>query len=275
MRVSFQFHNPRFDSLSVRVTPVELISNGAVFGHGTGFVWKTEEKHYLITNWHNLAGQNPFNGTHLNVGGRTPDKVRIYPAILSDLEGGRKQIVREQIELTLFQDFHKPFWLQHQFFSDLKIDIAVLELPNEKKEYEAINTVSYQKLYTHVGSDVFIVGYPFSEFDEIKFPLWKKGSLASEPLSGWNRKPAFLIDAASRPGMSGSPVFRRVYGPAAVSTGNGDELTINLDSVVASEFVGVYAGHLSVKNESVTIGYAWYASLIAEIIDNPAPGSRL
>jgi hypothetical protein len=174
--------------------------------HGTGFIWNHKEKQYLITNWHNLTGQNPFTGKHLSPGGKVPD-------------------------------------------------------------------YGYEKIFTNVGSDLFIVGYPFSEFDEFKLPIWKKGSLASETFAIWNRKPAFLIDAASRRGMSGSPIIRRVFGPASVWINR--KLTTNLDAVCTSEFIGIYFGHLHTNHADVTIGISWYANLIDELLSAPHDGSRL
>lgn len=39
------------------------------------------------------------------------------------------------------------------------------------------------------------------------FPVWKRGSIASEPLFNINLGPAILVDAVTRRGMSGSPVL--------------------------------------------------------------------
>jgi len=219
----FQFEGARLDPLSPAVTPIELIANNQIFGHGTGFIWAHGPRFFLVTNWHNFSGQHPFDGTHLSEVGRVPDSIRYYPI----LEG--PGIVRSPITTPLFEQFDLPLWQQHKRFDDLRIDIAVIEIPEDGTKYYAINRFPEEApLFTHVGSDLFIVGYPFSDFDHqfMKFPIWKRGSLASETLFGWQGKPAFLIDAASRPGMSGSPVIRKVFGPAPISLGDGFGFTL-------------------------------------------------
>lgn len=274
LKSKFPFPNPKFDQLSLCTTPIELIFEGTMFGHGTGFIWSAGEWQFLVTNWHNLSGQNPFSGSHLNNGARVPDEIYIYPTQISSDERGTKTATREQLRLKLYEDFHKPQWFQHNNFLSHRIDIAAIQICNKhEKQYASVNDVGFSSIYTHIGSDLFIVGYPFSQFDAMKMPIWKRGSLASEPFNAWEGRPAFLIDALSRPGMSGSPVFRRAFGPAPIY--NNGELSVELGSVVSSMFVGIYSGHLLAKSDEITIGFAWYGSLIDQIIESPAPGSRL
>lgn len=271
-QTAFQFPGARFDHLSVATTPIELLFRGERFAHGTGFLWRLQNRRILITNWHNVSGQNPFDGTHLNVGGRVPDEIIAHVARRTS---GRpmQTIEREPVHVQLYQHFDEPAWTQHRHFDTLRVDVVAIELPGETGDYPAVNQFGYDRLFTGVGSDVLIVGYPFLDLDGVMLPIWKRGSIASEPLAGWQNKPMFLIDAASRPGMSGSPVFRRVFGPAPVLVGEGIEM--KLDRVVTTEFVGVYAGHLNTKQADVTIGFAWYAKLVDEILADPRPGTRL
>jgi hypothetical protein len=70
----------KFDLLSMIVTPVEMSFQGKEIAHGTGFLWRHEEKVYLITNWHNVTGVHPFKGKHLNKNGCVPDSITFHPA---------------------------------------------------------------------------------------------------------------------------------------------------------------------------------------------------
>jgi hypothetical protein len=268
------FHTSQSDGLSFCVTPVELLFEGSRFGHGTGFIWKHAERFYLVTNWHNFAGHNPFDESHLNPGGRIPDRVRIQPCTITNRMDGTSEIKRNVLELPLYEFFDIPYWIQHETFHVTRADVAALVLPQGDLSYSHVNQYNYQPLYTNLGADLLIVGYPFSEWEGLALPIWKRGSLASEPIFGWQDRPAFLIDAASRPGMSGSPVFRRVFGPSASADSNGRYI-IKADNVMTSEFVGVYAGHLIAHSSEVTIGFAWYGTLISEMLDNPGVGARL
>ena len=62
-----------------------------------------------------------------------------------------------------------------------------------------------------VTQDVFIVGHPFGLNHGYLWPIWIRGSVASEPSLFFNYKedeyPLFLVDSRTRPGTSGSPVF--------------------------------------------------------------------
>lgn len=268
-----QFHQPRVDPISPGIAPIELHHEAKTIGHGTGFVWQKDADFFLITNWHNFSGQNPFTGEHLSEGGAVPDKIRVHIAAIPS--GQSDGIVRYPIWIPLYEHFDKPLWQQHQRFSDLRIDVVALRLP-PNVQYLAINRFGdAPKLFSHVGSEVFVVGYPFPDFDHVplQFPIWKRGSIASDVFFGWKGRPAFLIDAASRRGMSGSPVFRRIFGPAP--TLENEQFIIQGSNIMTQEFIGVYSGHLFAMSSEVTIGIAWYGMLVHEMLAKPAIASRL
>lgn len=59
-----------------------------------------------------------------------------------------------------------------------------------------------------VVEDVIMVGYPNRLWDEVNnLPIFRQGATASKPSVAWNGKPWTLLDAATFPGSSGSPVF--------------------------------------------------------------------
>src|SRR5271170_7442290 len=101
------FHSAKSDGLSFCVTPVELLFQGERFSHGTGFLWKQQELFYLVINWYNLAGKNPFGGENLNAQGRIPDSIRIAPCTSATVDE-RLEIRRNYINLSLYEHFDKP-----------------------------------------------------------------------------------------------------------------------------------------------------------------------
>ncbi len=117
-------------------------------------------------------------------------------------------------------------------------------------------------LAVRIGMDVYILGYPFGN-QPPGFPVWKRGSIASEPDLTKIGAGYMLVDTASRPGMSGAPVIRRSWGTHLLE---GD--AISTDSTPQSKFIGVYSGRLRTDDPSdAQIGMVWPASDIDDIID--------
>lgn len=109
--------------------------------------------------------------------------------------------------------------------------------------------------------DVFILGYPFGSKPP-SFPVRKRGSIASEPDLVRLTTGYYLVDTASRPGMSGSPVILRSWSNHILesnmwATGN-EQLPID-------RIIGVYSGRL--KLEDAQIGIVWHVDYVDEIID--------
>jgi hypothetical protein len=61
----------------------------------------------------------------------------------------------------------------------------------------------------NVGSDVFILGFPLLPEYSGKFPIWKRGSIATEYTIPYRDRETFLVDSTTKDGMSGSPVIFR------------------------------------------------------------------
>ncbi|HWX64315.1 hypothetical protein [Bradyrhizobium sp.] len=123
---------------------------------------------------------------------------------------------------------------------------------------------SYEYGYARVGPEVFILDFPLGLALQGVLPIWKRGSIAFEPLVAIdNNLPIFIVDAATRHGISGSPV---VY--------FGRELT-NTSGVAAQApptfpepwLLGVYAGRRGASPEETEIafGRVWHCRLLDEI----------
>jgi hypothetical protein len=96
------------------------------------FFWKHVGRFFLVTNWHNLAGLNPFTGEHLNAGGCIPDTIKIWPCTASPSRD-TTSIARHVLELPLYEDFDQPFWSQHKQFDTNRADVAIILLPSTEK----------------------------------------------------------------------------------------------------------------------------------------------
>lgn len=104
---------------------------------------------------------------------------------------------------------------------------------------------------------VSIVGFPLGLASAGKFPIWKTGHVASDLDLDYEGKPLFLIDATTKPAMSGSPVIARRIGSYRSTAG----LNLGADAV---RFLGVYSGRVN-ENIDASIGYVWKPHVIDDI----------
>src|ERR1700730_14879715 len=127
-----------------------------------------------------------------------------------------------------------------------------------------VNELAPAKLAIMIGMDVFILGYPFGS-KMPALPVWKRGSIASEPDMVRNYKDAtgyYLVDTASRPGMSGSPVILRSWSNHILES---NMWTTTNDKLPIDRIIGVYSGRKYPTDAQ--IGVAWHVDYIDEIID--------
>jgi hypothetical protein len=154
------------------------------------------------------------------------------------------------------------------------VDIVALDVTDKLAEAGVlcVNDYTYPRLYHFAGSEIFVLGHALPENTNaypVPFPIWKRGSIASEIIVPWNMRPAFLIDSRTSKGMSGSPVFARVFGPAAYGDGS-----IHSDNILVSEFMGIYSGRLFDDENNASIGLVWHRNLIDQLLSEPVSGSR-
>ena len=107
-------------------------------------------------------------------------------------------------------------------------------------------------------------------------PIYKRGSIASEPLLDYDGRPRVLIDCRTYSGMSGSPV---VVSHSGIWMPEGE---ITGDSVIGTveSLLGIYSGRLGVRawleTEGVSeIGVVWKLRTIDEVVDQGVPGTTV
>ena len=242
------------DPYSVAAIPIELLFDATVLGAGTAFVWATSGAHFLITNWHNVSGRNPFDGKHVLKNAGEPNSLRVW--------FNKKNSLGEKvpIDIPLHEPSGKARWFIHPVLA--KIDVVALPFPIPPGvDAYPINLMASEPLLTKVGMDAYVLGYPFG-FGVAGLPVWKRGSIASEPDVLSPEQHYFLLDTASRPGMSGSPVIMRSWGAHLLEDGNynlGGPLT-------ATRFIGIYSGRLHTTDPlDAQLGIIWPEALVQDI----------
>jgi trypsin-like peptidase len=250
------------DEYSVTTVPLTQVCKGNAIGTATGFFYKHGDRRFLVTNWHVLSGRNPYDGQPLHKSGGTPDTVTLplHKQKLGEFLLGHRCPIED--------GNGDPIWLQHPRGQD--IDVAVLPLPNLPPDcvaYELPRPGEKTDMRLQVGLDCFVIGFPLGISHQQILPIWKRASIASEPQAPHDNLPVFLIDTATRSGMSGSPVILR--GGSYINT-SGDTVL----GVLASRWVGVYSGRYVGANElEAQLGRVWHRQVVDEIITGNVRGS--
>lgn len=247
------------DLYSLATIPVVQLFNETVLGTATAFVWRYHEQDFLVTNWHVVTARNNMTGENLHPDGGRPNKLRLYlnPA---EMMYGKHEAYQE-----LFLPDGNPVWLVHPRLGRA-VDVVAIPLPTQPAHihYRPINEMGDEPLEVAIGMDVYILGYPFG-FEMPGFPVWKRGSVASEPQLVPLSHKYLLVDSASRPGMSGAPVIRRSWGDKQMDDGS-----TMMGPGAATRFVGVYSGRLHVHDPNdPQLARVWPVALLEQIVQAP------
>jgi len=265
----------KVDHISLSTTPVFLYKNEQVVSQGTGFFYARQDTNkstvlFLVTNYHVLTGFSPAEAK-VPIG----DNIA-FQFHLSDIETGNVKTIR----FPLFTKNSKPVWIQSVSFP--KADLAIIPIIASLYQECKVSCISSEwgkgNLKIRPTTLVTLVGYPYGYYDrENALPIWKTGSVASEPKVDFEGKPLFLVDVSAFPGMSGSPVFAISYG--MYETEKGDTRVGGI-----RKFLGVYASMEMRKKEkyleeiiheakigvidyeSLELGHVWKADLILETV---------
>lgn len=234
-----------------------MLFNDTVLSSGTAFAWQVDQRFFLITNWHNLAGRNPRSGEHLSKTAAEPDRIHVYWNLQDQF--GTRELFCHRVR----DDSGCPLWLVHPQFRQA---VDVVALPIEKLrgvEMYPLNRMHNEPLDLQVGMDVFILGYPYG-IGNGGLPVWKRASLATEPELIFAGEKNILVDTASRPGMSGAPVIRRSWGTHHLANG---EIRQSPGST-STMLVGIYSGRLTSPDANdAQLGITWPSKFIEEIVE--------
>jgi hypothetical protein len=253
----------QLDYYSLCSVQLNLFFRDTKLSTATGFFKFIDEQLYLVSNWHVFSGRHPKTGQPLHKLGAIPDRIKLT------LHGQDFGLVYEDSNLYLDNADGRALWKQHRLGQS--IDVAILpinEMPDMIAWHDIVGPDEPDSIYVGPGMDVFVLGYPQGVSNSGILPIWKRGSIATEPAINHNDERLFLIDCATREGMSGAPVIFRT---AAVYVGEAEGANIFKQ---ASKFVGVYSGRFGAKElDSVQLGRVWAPSIVTEIIECPCEGT--
>jgi len=224
-------------------------------GIGTAFIVKTKNEHYfLITNWHCATGINPDTNEPVS------DNGVIHPEFM-DVHLFKKGSLNEWNvkRIPLLDENGNKKYIEHP--RGQEIDIIAIRIDNypDVDLYNLWEANIVDNIDVDITDNCSIVGFPKGISTGGKFPIFKTGHVASEFEIDHDNKPMFLIDASTREGMSGSPVYCIRNKFASV----GGALMGGTSSI--ARFLGVYAGRVG---DDIEIGRVFKAHCVEEVIIN-------
>lgn len=237
--------------LSAQSIFLELTADDKNLGSATGFIVEHGEKPYLITNWHVVTGKNP--DTQDSIGVYYPDEIVIFHHAKNRLGTWVKKV--EPLENLA----GNPRWIEHPRGSQVDVVALPLSSVDDAIQLYPLNlSLANTDLKIEPAMEVSIIGYPFG-LHSGRWPIWKTGHIATDPDLNYGDGPSFLIDATTRPGMSGSPVVIRKWGGSHDRAGN-----YRISNGAITRFLGIYSGTIYDTSE---IGKVWRPEVIGEILN--------
>jgi hypothetical protein len=194
---------------------------------GTGIIRKLNGKSYLVTALHNLSGYHT-DGKLKDPDGCLPNYVKI--------EGYCTTIEKPLCEGENNPSVDAPLYWEHPV--GRMYDVGILPLGADHvhdvitvdESFFAASGNPFKDLY-HT-QECFIAGFPEGLVDrsEPQFPrpIFKSGHIAFDPRIDFMGEPVLLLDAVTRKGQSGAPVFATEH---AWNSGS-----------VPNCFLGIYSG---------------------------------
>lgn len=217
---------------------------------GTGFAVQKAGTPYLVTNWHVITGRDPATNRLATQTGEAPDTIAIWHHIKGRLgTWGRRFVPLVGVTGSLA-------WREHPRGKSIDVIALPLTVDEETQLYPIDLNLANTDLILTPSEPVSIIGFPFGLSSAGRFPIWKTGHVASDIDLDYDGLPVFLIDATTKPGMSGAPVIARRIGMRNTSTG----LSIGGE---ANRFLGIYSGRIHAEAD---VGMVWKPEVLDELI---------
>ena len=203
---------------SLSFVPISVVTRfgDQKLSSGTGFFYAVKGSNVFITNWHIVSGRDPETLKPISPTGGIPDSLELKIPHREQIPGGpvATRWVSRVVPLYRDEGREQAVWYVHPEHLH-RVDIAAIcinELENAsiRPANDASHDLDDLRLYPSL--DVFVLGFPLGMSGGARFPIWKRGTIATEPDIDLEDLPKFYIDTATRKGMSGAPVYAQEVG---------------------------------------------------------------
>lgn len=241
---------------------VEVYYENIFLGTATAFIVENKVKEqYLITNRHVVTGRNNIDNKVMDKMGAIPNKLIVQ---IPEYHKEDDMFIWNQWQINLYKN-GKERWLEHPRLKN-KMDVIAIKL--EKMVSNMCYLIEETNYLCSICDNIKIIGYPFGykvNKKEGYYGIWISGTIASEPLVNLEVKgiegelPAFLIDARTREGTSGSPViYYNRQGLLPMNSG------FSIQNEAVRIPIGIYSGRITSDSD---LGIVWKWKVLHEIIE--------
>lgn len=256
------------DQLSLAGLYIEMAFGSKVLACGSGFLWRHEGTSFLVSNWHNFSGRDPKTKQPISDTAGIPDRV-ICRLWKNKVSNGKEVpgVNSDEFAFSLIDESGKATFREHPLGCEIDIAALPVELHPHVKPFYLNEHKFDDEVSIYPGQDVFIVGFPLGLIVGKSLPVWKRGTIASEPYVPIDGVKKLLVDTATRKGMSGSFVIAQhtgIFAPKGKMTG---------DSWIGTsrKILGIYSGRLGASNVEAQLGIVWHRELIDEVVGKGQP----
>jgi hypothetical protein len=230
---------------------LEMFFDDTLISTGTGFIIAADRP-YLVTALHNLTGREPVTLKNKSDTGAWPNAVSYSGWYCKGRE-------------SLYHDDNQPALSRRRFLlheRGSRIDVTLLPLATPPPGRSILDggfidpqeNARYIRMF--VSQTCHIIGYPqgltIHPTADVVFPVWKTGTIASEPYVNIDEDPKLFVDARTFRGMSGAPVIVR--------------------QLSYTRLVGVYTGRTGDQSD---IGFVFKPVVISELLTRGSDASEL
>ena len=273
---------------SLTTAPVQVVNDQDTnLGVATAFFYENQNSQlFLITNWHVVTGRKPSSPWNSKTGA-IPSLLKLKLHRRQEPIGSQSTILVTDIDEVHIPinsvDGSEPRWLEHPKH---RLQVDVVAIPVEKHlDIEQKYHFNILNKFPHFVPDyepeamdnVFVIGYPWGISATAgrggAIPVYKRGSIASDPIIDYRRLPSLLIDCRTTTAMSGSPV---VVSHDGVWMPEGRMTDDSIIGTITS-FLGVYSGRIAdKKNEVISeIGIVWKGPVLGKITEGGVSGTTV
>ncbi len=255
------------DDYSLASLYIEAYFNDQFLSNCSGFTWVLNDgRVLLVSNWHCFSGRHFFtrevlDKTHAGV----PNKLVVY---FRKENSTNKELISDVLrpaDIFILDNQGTPGWNVHGTLG-ADVDIAAITVPANilaGVKNIPLNRLASHELSASIGQDVFIVGYPFrNQGKPGSLPIWKRGSIASDPGAVGLPRRWIWYDTTSRPGMSGSFILRRDWGYATTAGGG---VAMFSGKLPPTRVVGIYSGRVGAAGDDAQLGIGWPIEILEAV----------